>query len=1080
MHTPKSIKLKKKMDNSDEISEIFIKINDFLKDINKNQSSIEKCFQNLKSLINTDLEESNELLFNYYKFLFHNKQASYLKIIGKTDESMVQEKLCRKYEGSEEKYIKSKKKKSEKPEEENKNSNILFDEPPKANEKEIDPELTPEELNKKLEKLSVFLNAGSLDQIKKLFQAIQTMPQNFTQYNMIIVAYSNWRQIYSEYLLGLSEEPEKNQVLIDELNSIGFVFEKQFYLTREKFIEHSVHDINLELKLFDNISRTSEQIKKRYRELSAIFHPDKTNQWLEDEKKMISSKFFSQIIEMKDKLINEIGENNNFTILEENAESYWALALDYRNGYKKEWSKLKLLEKNYILLHTQEELNKMSIYFSKAAYVEYKSCCRVADRKKNLKKQIQYRGKMALCLYVCNDFIDAQLCAIASLKLIMKNSNSPYINYDDLREAEKIFNKVKGIDEFQDENKPKEKTENYEGALIEMGNKSLVVANKIDEGFSFMEKQKYMSNLNENLEIISKKFLVQADKKLVKYVSPQSEILKAHKQANYYEGCGLAVNAVGGLAGAGMVIQGGVNIVAAATGIGFLGPFGIALGLASIGLGFWGGNKLWKEGNKIRAEPIVREKLNKIMMNALSNHENGKYQEFLNELSKEYEKGKRLVKLEKTGDALSCEYIIDELLKHGFRPDGIAYLLNLLGEVLLSGKLKKLGIPDNDLKNEGQKAFYGALNEKLEKATKELDDKVCKMRANSISGYFNRKINNYFGSKIANEFVEDSQSMPFSMRYEEMRNVARINIAIMRILKGDEQELNVAHTLLNEIKKSIEDNFQFVSISKLRLEVLEDFIWIVNGDFEPEETEKKTNVPMILQSLDDKYDDKYLCYLNEQLKLLAEKKMMNEQCEILNKKALYYIGKTKKEKNSMINWKIALDLYKKSLEISEDETKQKNAVLGYAQCLLHLCKYQTMINLLKNKVYLREYSEFWLYLGCAYRKQCNYKKAKEFIVEALRRNSKNIEAIQENEILEKLMNKKESEIVKKYEKNIFNEQTTTHLSNNQKHHEKDFKILAVDGGGVRGIIPAIWLNEIEKYTHRPISQIFDMISGTST
>ncbi|WP_264953989.1 patatin-like phospholipase family protein [Wolbachia endosymbiont (group A) of Endotricha flammealis] len=41
-------------------------------------------------------------------------------------------------------------------------------------------------------------------------------------------------------------------------------------------------------------------------------------------------------------------------------------------------------------------------------------------------------------------------------------------------------------------------------------------------------------------------------------------------------------------------------------------------------------------------------------------------------------------------------------------------------------------------------------------------------------------------------------------------------------------------------------------------------------------------------------------------------------------------------------------------------------------------------------------------------------------------------------------------------------------------------ILSVDGGGIRGIIPAIILAEIESRTKKPISQIFDLMAGTST
>jgi patatin-like phospholipase/acyl hydrolase len=45
---------------------------------------------------------------------------------------------------------------------------------------------------------------------------------------------------------------------------------------------------------------------------------------------------------------------------------------------------------------------------------------------------------------------------------------------------------------------------------------------------------------------------------------------------------------------------------------------------------------------------------------------------------------------------------------------------------------------------------------------------------------------------------------------------------------------------------------------------------------------------------------------------------------------------------------------------------------------------------------------------------------------------------------------------------------------------KKFKILSIDGGGVRGIIPAKILQSIEEQHGKPISDIFDMIIGTST
>ena len=42
------------------------------------------------------------------------------------------------------------------------------------------------------------------------------------------------------------------------------------------------------------------------------------------------------------------------------------------------------------------------------------------------------------------------------------------------------------------------------------------------------------------------------------------------------------------------------------------------------------------------------------------------------------------------------------------------------------------------------------------------------------------------------------------------------------------------------------------------------------------------------------------------------------------------------------------------------------------------------------------------------------------------------------------------------------------------------KVLAIDGGGIRGIIPAVLLAEIQKRLASDLFQVFDLISGTST
>jgi patatin-like phospholipase/acyl hydrolase len=42
------------------------------------------------------------------------------------------------------------------------------------------------------------------------------------------------------------------------------------------------------------------------------------------------------------------------------------------------------------------------------------------------------------------------------------------------------------------------------------------------------------------------------------------------------------------------------------------------------------------------------------------------------------------------------------------------------------------------------------------------------------------------------------------------------------------------------------------------------------------------------------------------------------------------------------------------------------------------------------------------------------------------------------------------------------------------------KILSIDGGGIRGVIPATILAEMERRSGKPVAEMFDMIAGTST
>ena len=51
----------------------------------------------------------------------------------------------------------------------------------------------------------------------------------------------------------------------------------------------------------------------------------------------------------------------------------------------------------------------------------------------------------------------------------------------------------------------------------------------------------------------------------------------------------------------------------------------------------------------------------------------------------------------------------------------------------------------------------------------------------------------------------------------------------------------------------------------------------------------------------------------------------------------------------------------------------------------------------------------------------------------------------------------------------------------QAHANRPFRrVLSIDGGGIRGIIPAMVIAHIEKRMGKPAHELFDLLVGTST
>jgi predicted acylesterase/phospholipase RssA len=177
--------------------------------------------------------------------------------------------------------------------------------------------------------------------------------------------------------------------------------------------------------------------------------------------------------------------------------------------------------------------------------------------------------------------------------------------------------------------------------------------------------------------------------------------------------------------------------------------------------------------------------------------------------------------------------------------------------------------------------------------------------------------------------------------------------------------------------------------------------------------------------------------------------------------------------------------YEKIIKNSgNDQDLKRFAYFGYAKCCLNLSQYNLVIKFLhdqKDNEILNKHPQFWLLGSVAHRKMNNnFEKATHFMRLAKQIDLNNEFVQKEAKKLEKL----EKFDVKNYVRLLdASAQPLTSVDDfigTRRSHKKSYRILSIDGGGIRGLIPAIWLREIEMELRKPIFSLFNMIAGTST
>ncbi|CAG8488166.1 1389_t:CDS:2 [Racocetra fulgida] len=1023
--------------------------------------NIRRKFGEGKALIDK-LEEEDDERYTCYKYRYHSTYASYLTAIKKVDEAFKHEKLLEKY-------------KDFKPEEINVDGNEseLFTDIESVNQSSDSDKKSLEEIvQEKLKKALGILGEKVIKPIEENFGQLNKIPKTFDDYQKL-VSYENsllkkLDVLINEELiildklndnlnkLNIEQEMEKvnhRLMTLGDLKELACQYANQaVYSRRLDFIHDTLNSPDKKAILFSNIMFTEEGINKRYRELALCFHPDKTKysntpNRLYDNDKYLGAEIFRIALEIKKSLLTDLeSASKSKGILdfhEKKANEHWKIAIDYRNAHKGNYNKLKLLNKREIEGIPHDELRRLSIANGLLAYEEYRAACKVADRTKELKKQIKLRDNMALCLYISDRFLEAQLYALSAIRLIYQHYD--HISQEDLNEtlneAKQIFDKVRG----------EASQLNTDAKLKDDLNSSLALVSIPNRRVPFLERITIRKSIDEDIAKLSAELMFKPNRQIVSYQAPMENIL--HTKKLHY----MHTTIVGGTM---MVLAAPVALIAGV----------VCTVLAPLSLGLWSSLVLWpihiltKGANNFQ-EPEIREKLNKIISDAIEAYDKGDYQKFIELLSKEYKKDTSILRLNDRDDVIDPKNIINSLLSHGFRSDGIAYLLNLIGEVLCGGKMEISNKIQEDLNSMGKTAFAGVLNENLIKEAKELDDRVRALKEKSLRGFANKFINKIMDflflkthNKLAEEYIKNADEQSFRSRLEEMRNIARINIAILVPMRKRSQG-----SFCND---------QFVSSTELRLEVLEDFLWII-GVYSIKST-NQLNEDQLAE-----HDGKYFAYLNEKLQKASTNK---EKVFLYDKLADYFVkfaerDDTVNRMDSLYHWQDALKNYE---NIRKIDPNNLDATLGFAKCLLNLSQYDRVIKLSRANSWLTSSAEYWYFCSVAYCKKLEYEDAFGCIIKALELDPQNPLATKQKELLDRLKN--EHTIKKRiscYNRKMYDiddsKNSYKHLNDNSV-----YRILSIDGGGVRGVLPALWLSELEYRAHRPISQLFNMVTGTST
>lgn len=869
-----------------------------------------KLFRELRELID-ELEGEDSAKHLLYRYKYHLEKTSYLRAIGKIEEANKEEKLLSRYQlipsSEKTRIIDSQSIFSNQPSVSNAVNSPVSETTAgtyaKTTTNTSDPDSFGESVHFQnlsaqcLKALEVYLDERYVKELSLLFNQLFQQTISSLEQNLV------FKQTISQ-IQALLEQVEESLLLADEKNVdtsiegqredcfsliklckahlVSHQYEQQaafgqFLITpREKKKEEEKETLNLEDILFKDVVLTEERVTKVYKQWALLFHPDQV--FIPPEHKFLFTEVFKHVVDKKEKILAEIGKKsiNTEKYLKKGNELY-DLALDCNFASKKEFKRLKVKQESDFQNMTELELKNLKIQYALLAYEQYRAAANTIKEGSDLKTQARLRYYMALALYLGEDKINAEVYAIGAIYILTERCAE--LNLNDVQELRALLGKIHATSIAVNATTQQQvlvptaaPQQSHQSSL----SNALVALSPESKKLALAEKRKINHGIKEDLgALVLSKFMLKGNKQIVRYQTSESTITEAQLKANSYRLAGRVLKGVAYTTGGAIIAINAMGFAGVAMGLvgaATLWPVGIAFGLLQGGVSIAAGSyfswSMFKKSNDLLQEPTIRTRLNQAIQLALIHYDEKRYDDFFELLSRPYIMEEELYQQQdkcllefKRGDSIRIheDKFVQRLLSHGFRPEGIAYLLNLMADALLSGSLRFKGQAQSSLIELAIRLFLEVhKNTALEEQAKKFDDQVKNSRFQTMStenwfqrgwNYLHAKFSTVWATEyysIPKEYLEDSQVAPFTARLEEMRNIARINYAIAQILAGGTDNLTLSREFIQEVKKSLSQKFQFFSLSAVRIQALDDLLFALGY---PEKEEVHSNLLALESSL---------------------------------------------------------------------------------------------------------------------------------------------------------------------------------------------------------------------------------------